>query len=109
MSRREHGQSTVELVAMLPLLFAVVLACVQLLLAGAASDFAGHAAEAGAVAVLEGGDPAAAARAAVPGWARSRLEVDVRGGAVRVAVEPAAVVAPLAHALVAHAEARAGT
>jgi hypothetical protein len=108
MRRGEGGQSTVELVAMLPLLLAVVVAAVQLLLAGAASEFAGHAAEAGAVALLEGADPVAAARAAVPGWSRGRVVVRVEGDAVRVAVLPAALVPPLAVALMAHAEARAG-
>jgi len=105
----DRGQSTVELVALLPLLLAVVLAATQLLVAGAAAEFADHAAEAAAVAVLEGHDPEAAARAAVPGWSRSRLDVSVHGRKVRVAVQPAALVPPLAGALVAHAEARAGT
>ena len=106
--RSARGQSTVELVALLPLLFVVVFAAAQVLLAGAAREFAGHAAEAGAVAMLEGGDPAKAARDAVPGWSRGRLEVRVHGSVVRVAVRPAALVPPLAGALVAHATARAG-
>ncbi|MDX6666218.1 MAG: hypothetical protein QOG68_2424 [Solirubrobacteraceae bacterium] len=93
---------------MLPLLFVVVMAVAQVLVAGAASEFAGHAAEAGAVALLEGGDPSAAARDAVPGWSRSRLDVHVHGRSVRVAVHPASLVPPLADALVAHAEAHAG-
>jgi len=106
---REEGQSTVELVALLPLLLAVTLAATQLLLSGAASNYAGHAAEAGAMALLEGGDPIAAARDAVPGWSRSRIDVHVSGGVVRVAVEPAALVPPLAAALTAHASAKAGS
>jgi hypothetical protein len=105
---REHGQSTVELVAMLPLLFVVVLAAAQLLVAGAASEYAGHAAEAGVVAHLEGGDPAQAARAAVPGWSRSRLTVSVHGPTVGVTVRPPSLVPALARLLTAHAEARAG-
>src|SRR4051794_41759126 len=105
---REDGQSTVELVAMLPLLVAVAFAIGQLLMAGAASEYAGHAAEAGAMALLEGGDPAKAARDAVPGWSRSRLDVRVRGGSVRVAVRPTRLVPPLADLLVAHAEAETG-
>jgi hypothetical protein len=105
---RERGQSTVELVALLPVLLAVALAVAQLLLAGAASDDAGHAAEAGAVAFLEGGDPAAAARAALPGWSHGRIDVRVRGGSVTVAVHPVALVPPLAALLTAHASATAG-
>lgn len=104
----ERGQSTVELVGMLPLLLAVAFAIAQLLMAGAASEYAGHAAEAGAVALLEGGDPAKAARDAVPGWSRSRLDVRVHGRSVRVAVRPTRLVPPLADLLVAHAEAKAG-
>ena len=93
---------------MLPLLVAVAFAIAQLLMAGAAKEYAGHAAEAGAVALLEGGDPKAAARDAVPGWSRSRVDVSVRGGRIRVAVRPTGLVPPLADLLVAHAEARAG-
>jgi len=104
----ERGQSTVELVGMLPVLLAVAFAIAQLLMAGAASEYAGHAAEAGAVALLEGGDPAAAARDAVPGWSRSSLDVRVHGRSVRVAVRPTRLVPPLADLLVAHAEAKAG-
>ena len=69
-ARRQRGQATVELVAMLPLLFVVAFAAAQLLMAGAAAEYAGHAAEAGAVALLEGRDAAAAARSAVPGWSQ---------------------------------------
>jgi hypothetical protein len=107
-SSSEQGQSTVELVAMLPLLVAVALAVAQVLAAGAASEFAGHAAEAGAIALLQGGDPARAARDAVPGWSRSRLDVRVRGRSVRVVVRPAPLVPPLASLLTARAEASAG-
>lgn len=111
----EEGQSTVELVALLPVLVAIAFAVAQLLMAGAAKEYAGHAAEAGAVALLEGGDPAAAtrdavaaARDAVPGWSRSRVDVRVRGHTIRVAVRPTGLVPPLADLLVARAEAKAG-
>lgn len=104
----EGGQSTVELVALIPLLIVVGLACAQLLMAGAARELAGNAAEAGAVAMLQGGDAEQAARDAVPGWSRSRLDVDVRGAAVRVALRPAPLVPPLADALVARAIAYGG-
>lgn len=103
-----RGQSTVEIVAMLPLLLAVMAALGQVLVAGAAREFADNAAEAGAVALLQGADAVAAARAAVPGWSRSRVEVRVSGSEVRVALEPARIVPPLARRLVAHGVARAG-
>lgn len=104
----ERGQSTVELVALIPLLIVVGLACAQLLMAGAARELAGNAAEAGAVAMLQGGDAEQAARDAMPGWSRSRLEVEVRGATVRVAVTPAPLVPPLARILVARATAHGG-
>jgi hypothetical protein len=102
----ERGQSTVELVGMLPLLVLAGFAAAQVLMAGAAREFAGHAAEAGAVALLQGGDAAQAARAAVPGWSRGKLSVRVDGPTVRVTVEPASLVPPLADLLAAHAVAR---
>ncbi|MFL5843699.1 MAG: hypothetical protein ACJ762_03330 [Solirubrobacteraceae bacterium] len=94
--------------ALLPLLAVVGLACAQLLMAGAAREFAGNAAEAAAVAMLQGGDPQDAARAAVPGWARSKIAVDVKGGTVRVQVDPAPLVPPLADLLTAQAVAHSG-
>ncbi len=92
-----RGQSSVETVALLPLLAAVALACIQLLLAGLAHELAGHAAEAGAVAAIEGGpSPATAARDALPGWSRSQLRVTVVGDRVRVHVAPPTVFPGLA-------------
>ena len=73
------GQATVELVGLLPLAVLVALAIGQLLAAGAARELAGHAAEAGAVALLQGGDPKAAARDALPGWVHGRANVHVAG------------------------------
>lgn len=104
----ERGQSTVETVGMLPLLVAVALGVCQLLAAGAARELADHAAEAGAVAILEGGDPANAARDALPGWAKDRVDVNVDGDRVRVRLRPPAPVRQVAVVLEADAEARAG-
>ncbi|HEX7291433.1 MAG TPA: hypothetical protein VF250_09935 [Conexibacter sp.] len=82
------GQAAVELVALLPLVVAVALAVLQALAAGLAVELAGHAAQTGAVALAQGRDGEAAARAALPGWARSRLHVEVDGPRVRVRVTP---------------------
>jgi len=103
-----RGQSTVEVVGLLPILVAVALAAAQLLAAGVAHEVADHAAEAGALAILQGGDPAGAARAAAPGWARDRVEIEVDGRRVSVAVRPPSPFAPLADRLTAHAVAHAG-
>lgn len=95
----DRGQSTVEVVTLLPLLLAVVLAVVQLLLAGLAREQAGTAAQAGAMAILQGDDPQDAAREAVPGWARSRVAVRVGGRRVEVRLRAPVVVPRLARAL----------
>jgi hypothetical protein len=107
-AQRQAGQASIELVALLPLLAAVALAAAQVLAAGAAWVFAGHAAEAGAVAMLEGGPAADAARAAVPGWSREGVAVSIEGQAVRVALRPPTIFPALAGLLTAHAEAVAG-
>jgi hypothetical protein len=104
----DRGQASVELVALAPLLVVVVLAAAQLLAAGAARALADHAAEAAGIALLQGGDPVAAARAAVPGWSRGRLAVEVRGRHVRVRLRPPAPVAALGDLLEARGEADAG-
>lgn len=106
--RREDGQATIELVAITPLMVALALAVAQVLAAGAARELAGHAAEAGALAKLQGGDAEVAARESLPGWARGRLDVEVEGEVVRVAVRPVPLIPPLADALVARARAVGG-
>lgn len=102
------GQSSVELVALLPLLVAVSLAILQALAAGLASEMAGHAAQNGAVAIAEGRDGAVAARDALPGWARSRVQVELRGTRVRVQVTPPGLVPGMGERLAATATADAG-
>lgn len=102
------GQASVELVAVAPLLIAVVLAVAQLLAAGAARELADHAAEAGAVALLQHTDPAQAARDAVPGWSRGRVDVRVEDHRVRVRLRPRAFLPQLADLLEATGEAHAG-
>jgi len=102
------GQAAVELVALLPLVVAVALAVLQALAAGLASELAAHAAHDAAVAVAEGRDGAAAARAALPGWTRARVAVAVRGSRVRVRVTPPVLLPGLAQRLAATATADAG-
>jgi hypothetical protein len=104
----ESGQSTVELVGLLPVVVGAGLAMLQLLAAGAAAEYAGHAAEAGAVAIVQGRDPEQAARAALPSWSARRVDVTVRGSRVQVRVEPPAPAARVRDLLAASAEADAG-
>jgi hypothetical protein len=102
------GQAAVELVALLPLLVAVALGILQALAAGVAVELAGHAAQSGAVAIAEGRDGESAARAALPGWARSRLRVEVHGTRVQVRVTPPSLLPGLAGRLATTASADAG-
>jgi hypothetical protein len=105
---RERGQAAVEVVAMLPLLFLIALAACQVLVAGLAREAAHHAAQAGAMALLQGGDPAAEARAAAPDWSRRRLSVSVSGRAVRVRVVPPVLVPGTGRMLASTSSASAG-
>jgi hypothetical protein len=104
----ERGQAAIEVVALTPLVVAVALAMLQALAAGLAAELADHAAESGAVALAEGRDGAAAARAAVPGWPHDRVDVRVRGGRVRVRLTPPALVPAMGRLLAATATAEAG-
>jgi hypothetical protein len=104
----EAGQSSVEFVALAPLLAVIALAAAQLLAAGAVSELAGHAAGAAAMAILQEADPAAAARDAVPGWSRRRMTVRVVGRRVHVQMRPPSPIAALAKLLRADATASAG-
>lgn len=107
-ARSDSGQATVELVALLPIVVAVVYAVAQLLAAGVARELAGHAAHAGAVAVLQGEDPEQAARDAVPGWSRVRMQVRVRGGEVAVRLRPPSPLAAVGETLASTRRADAG-
>jgi hypothetical protein len=92
---------------MLPLLAIVAFAALQILAAGLAAELADHAAEAGAVAILEGADPQDAAKHAIPGWAGAHVDVAVHGKTVRVRVRPPAVVPSVGNLLASTAEAKA--
>jgi hypothetical protein len=104
----ESGQASVELVALLPVAVVVALAVAQLLAAGAARELAGNAATAGAAALVQGADARAAARDALPGWPRSRVDLRVDGRRVRVRLRPRRVLPGLAERLTVTAVADAG-
>ena len=104
----ERGQSSVELVALLPLVLLIGLAIMALLAARSAADEAATAAQAGAMALIQDADPLAAARAALPPPARRHAEIHVRGRRVTVTIRPAAEPRFLAAALASTASADAG-
>jgi hypothetical protein len=84
---REEGTASVELIAVVPFLLLAVLVAAQVALAGQALWSAGVAARAGARAALVGGDPAMAARRALPPSLRLGAQVSDSGGvSVRVAI-----------------------
>ena len=87
----ERGQASVELLAAVPASCSPRSVCLQLLAAGYSLTLADGAAEAGALALAAGLPPRRAVEAALPGWARDRVEVDVEGG--RLTGQPAPAVA----------------
>jgi len=107
-NHREQGQAAVEVVAMLPVLAVAGLAVLQLLAAGAAQEYAGHAAEAGAVAIAQGRPAARAARESLPAWSRRRVLVGVQGRRVTVRLRPPVIIRALGRLLEARAQADAG-
>jgi hypothetical protein len=85
--RHDAGQATVELVAVLPLVAALLAALWQLALVGYAEWAANVAARAAARADAVGADPAGAARAHLARSLERGLRVrSMSGGAVRVAI-----------------------
>jgi hypothetical protein len=86
--RSPDGQASIELLGMVPLCVVVALGAGELLAAGVARTSAAGAAQAAAMAIVQGGDAERAARAAAPGWATSRLSVHVAGRRVRVRITP---------------------
>jgi hypothetical protein len=86
--RGERGQASVELLGWLPVVLLVGLVALQLLAVGYAKVLAGTAAEAGALALVAGGDARAGVREALPGWSRAHARTTVRDGRVDVRLEP---------------------
>ena len=78
--RDTSGQTTVELVALLPLIAALVIGSWQAVVIGQSWWLAGIAARAAARAQLVGADPGGAARRALPRGARDRLVLSPRAG-----------------------------
>ena len=95
----QSGQASVELLAGLPALIVVGLVAFQLFAVGYASSLAGDAAEAGAMAIAAGKPPGPAVRDALPGWARSRVDLDTSGGALTVQLRPPSPFAAIADEL----------
>ncbi len=86
-----RGQAAIELVAAALVIVIAALAVFQVLAAGHAAAIADGAAEAAAIALVDGRDPAIAARAAAPGWRREHVSVRTHGDSVIVTLRAPAV------------------
>ncbi|CAB4919597.1 unannotated protein [freshwater metagenome] len=87
----ESGQASVELVALLPLIALLLLACLQAAAAGHTWWLAASAARAGARAAQVGGDPLVAARRALPGRVREGVQLRANGRRITVRLPVRAV------------------
>lgn len=94
--RRCNGQASVELIAGLPALILAGLLLFQLGAMGYAYTVVDGAAEAGALTLAAGGSPRAAARAALPSWARASASIKAGPTRVEVSVRPPSPLAFLA-------------
>jgi hypothetical protein len=95
----ERGQASVELIAALPFVLVAGIVCLQLLAAGYALTLSDGAAEAGAIALASGLPPEPAVEAALPGWARGRVELERVGGRLIVNLRPPSPLAAIGRAL----------
>lgn len=104
-----RGQATIELLGLLPLVVLIGLVGFTLVASSTAHEQAGEAAEAGALALLQGGlDARTAAREALPEHLRARSTITVAGRRVHVRVRPRTPIAALSNRLTGEAHADAG-
>jgi hypothetical protein len=95
----EHGQSTIELLAAVPVLLLAGMLALQMLAAGYALTLADGAAEAGALALASGRPAEDVARRALPGWAADDIDVSVNGGRITVRLRPPSLLPAVADRL----------
>ena len=104
----EAGQSTIELVALLPIIAVVAAAGFTVLSSRSAADQAVAAAQAGAMALLQDANPRDAARAALPASVRPRAAIRITGRRVLVTIPASGPLAAVAPFLAASSTADAG-
>ena len=99
MSGAQSGQASIELLGAMPAVIVAALTAFQLGAVGYASVLAGSAAEAGALAMAAGADPAAGARESLPGWSRAQASVSAGRGRVQVRLRPPSPIDAVSRAL----------
>lgn len=97
--RESRGQATVEAVAGMALFLAAGLIAFQLMAVGHSASLADAAAQAAAVAVVNGRSADRAARRSLPPWAAGRVEVVRAGGSIRVTLGSPSVIGPVSDLL----------
>lgn len=97
--RRESGQASVELVALLPIVGVVLLVLWQAVVAGQAVWLSGGAARAAARAQAVGADPAGAARAVLPPGLRRAVRVTTASDGAVVLRLPVPLVGAGSHSI----------
>jgi hypothetical protein len=95
----ERGQASVELLAAIPFVLLAAIVCLQLLATGYSLSLADGAAEAGAIAIASDLPAQPAVEAALPGWARDRVELDSQGGRLTVSLRPPSPLAAVGRVL----------
>lgn len=104
-----RGQATIELLGLLPLILLIGLIGFTFVASYTAHEQAGEAAEAGALALLQGGiDPRTAARDALPEDLRARSTIKVVDRRVHVRVRPRSPIPGLTDRLAGEVRADAG-
>ncbi len=105
----ERGQSSIEVLSFMPLVVLIGLVAFTVIAARTANEQAGEAAEAAALAFLQGGeDPRHAAVAALPDVVRRRATITITGQHVHVRVLARLPISGIANKLAGEADAIAG-
>ena len=99
----DRGQALVETLWLVPIAAAVIAAVSMAGIWIYTGSEADAAAEAAAIALIQGGDPIAAAKASVPGWGKGShsLRVTSQGGRIVVSLTPTGLAGRLAPLLAA--------
>ena len=97
--RNASGQATIEALAGVTAMVVTGMIGLQMLAVGHAASLADGAAQAAAIAAVNGRSADRAARRAMPDWAAGRAEVIRTGGSIRVWIDTPSLIGPVARML----------